>query len=581
MEQGFNSYSPGMNISDKSKVAALRRQEKQWKSLQGQDPTIETAARGVFPGQTQVNWGGIIGNALGIYNEGTTGEEADTKTSEAQRKSYNRLMEIMNKHDATPEQMSVAASAISPTLGKMTADANKGIAVDLDPETELAIAAAKEQDPTFNETQARATIKNEAVRGSDGKYLDNPTSKAIGSGQIMPTTSAGLNKNNGTNYDPRNNFDNVMQQAQLQKELRDRYPNDMARQVSAYNAGGKAVDASATGVPNNPETQAYVPSVLGGMGVPLEAGGMPLQQVRTTGSTTTTTRNGGSPIGSDYTDAEKMEMGYFGKELGMESQVKALTEEDKLGAYGSLVTSRSGVNLLYSMGKIDEKTKDEMLKGVELDDSTTERNYKLRLLDEAYQRNLAKGVPDAEARRLAAIETQQLSSIGTAANVTFTKEAQDKLDQAQTASARIEQFMTENPNGLTSTDQFASMLESVGGDWGNMLSKMMKTKSGQRLDMLVIADVLKQMKDLGGNDTEKELAYVAKAYGNALNTPETLKAFLNDMRRAAKVGARVASLKVADGQMGKVGDPDGYVAKARAELGYDVDKSKDSKVRTW
>src|SRR5204862_4074846 len=80
---------------------------------------------------------------------------------------------------------------------------------------------------------------------------------AIGLMQLMPGTAAGLGVRDA--FDPRQNVDAG---ARHLRDLLDRYANDVALALAAYNAGAQAVIEHG-GVPPYPETRAFVARVLG------------------------------------------------------------------------------------------------------------------------------------------------------------------------------------------------------------------------------------------------------------------------------------------------------------------------------
>lgn len=79
---------------------------------------------------------------------------------------------------------------------------------------------------------------------------------AIGMMQLMPGTAAGLGVTN-----PSDPLQNIVGGAKYLSQLYAQF-HDWPKAIAAYNAGPEAV-RKANGVPNFPETQGYVRSVLG------------------------------------------------------------------------------------------------------------------------------------------------------------------------------------------------------------------------------------------------------------------------------------------------------------------------------
>ena len=316
MEAGYNSYSPASSMQDKKLALALKRQSEAWRSLAGNRDTLVTPASGVYPGSVQVNYGGILGNALGTYQGLTKQQEAEDKITEEQKRAYNALMSIVREKDLPQEVAVEGAAAIHPALGKMTVEAAgtpKSMISKLDAMTSLGLDIAKEKDPTFNEKQGLATIANEAVVKPDGTYAASPKG-AVGPAQIMPDTAASLNKKYGTTLDINNPMDNVQLMAMLQKENRQMYPGDVARQVSAYNAGPAATNASPTGVAQNNETQDYTQKVLRDMGLVVPTNSASQRNTNTGEVSNTTYKN----RAAKYSDEQAINLAYWAKDLGLD-----------------------------------------------------------------------------------------------------------------------------------------------------------------------------------------------------------------------------------------------------------------------
>jgi soluble lytic murein transglycosylase-like protein len=75
--------------------------------------------------------------------------------------------------------------------------------------------------------------------------------------QLMPETQAQFSVNDP--FDPKQSLEGG---TKLLKQLLDRYSGDVQKALAAYNAGASRVDQSG-GVPEIPETQKYVLSILG------------------------------------------------------------------------------------------------------------------------------------------------------------------------------------------------------------------------------------------------------------------------------------------------------------------------------
>ena len=85
---------------------------------------------------------------------------------------------------------------------------------------------------------------------------------AIGFGQLMPGTARELG------VDPTDPAQNLEGSARYLRQMLDRHKGDMPLALASYNAGPGRVQRAGNTIPNNPETQAYVPGVLRDAGVP-------------------------------------------------------------------------------------------------------------------------------------------------------------------------------------------------------------------------------------------------------------------------------------------------------------------------
>jgi soluble lytic murein transglycosylase-like protein len=84
---------------------------------------------------------------------------------------------------------------------------------------------------------------------------------ARGLGQLMPDTAADLRVN------PYNPTENLEGSARYLREMLDRNEGNMPLALASYNAGLRRVRQAGNTIPNNPETQKYVPTVLRNAGV--------------------------------------------------------------------------------------------------------------------------------------------------------------------------------------------------------------------------------------------------------------------------------------------------------------------------
>jgi len=79
--------------------------------------------------------------------------------------------------------------------------------------------------------------------------------------QLMPAVAAQFNV-----ADPFDPQQSVEAGSKYLKQLMDKYPNDLPRALAAYNAGPAATD-QAKGIPDIPETKAYVEAILQKLGI--------------------------------------------------------------------------------------------------------------------------------------------------------------------------------------------------------------------------------------------------------------------------------------------------------------------------
>jgi soluble lytic murein transglycosylase-like protein len=98
----------------------------------------------------------------------------------------------------------------------------------------------------------------------ESRFDPNAVSRAgaLGLGQLMPGTARDLG------VDPTNPTQNLEGSARYLRQQLDRFGGDMTLALAAYNAGPRRVIEAGNAIPDNAETQAYVPSVMRRAGVP-------------------------------------------------------------------------------------------------------------------------------------------------------------------------------------------------------------------------------------------------------------------------------------------------------------------------
>jgi soluble lytic murein transglycosylase-like protein len=128
------------------------------------------------------------------------------------------------------------------------------------------VADAKPASPTLD---PKSAVRGAAVRNGLPKTFVESVAKAesafdpkavspkgaIGIMQLMPETARALSA------DPKDPEQNIDAGTRLLRELLLKYDGDVAKALSAYNAGEKAVDRY-QGIPPYPETQRYVNRVV-------------------------------------------------------------------------------------------------------------------------------------------------------------------------------------------------------------------------------------------------------------------------------------------------------------------------------
>jgi soluble lytic murein transglycosylase-like protein len=136
----------------------------------------------------------------------------------------------------------------------------EGAAFDCDP------LPAEQLDPLIEEAAQKTGVEAQLVRAvidkeSAGRPCALSAKGAEGLMQLMPATAEEFNVDDP--FDPKQN---VNAGAKLLKSLLERYKNDPALALGAYNAGPDRVD-QAGGVPRIPETADYVTAILEKLGL--------------------------------------------------------------------------------------------------------------------------------------------------------------------------------------------------------------------------------------------------------------------------------------------------------------------------
>jgi hypothetical protein len=144
----------------------------------------------------------------------------------------------------------------------------EGGAFDCDP------LPAEQLDPLIEAAAQKTGVEAQLVRAviekeSAGRPCALSAKGAEGLMQLMPATAEEFNVDDP--FDPKQNVDAG---ARLLKSLLERYKNDPALALGAYNAGPERVD-QAGGVPRIPETTDYVTAILEKLGLKSATGSGP------------------------------------------------------------------------------------------------------------------------------------------------------------------------------------------------------------------------------------------------------------------------------------------------------------------
>lgn len=164
------------------------------------------------------------------------------------------------KASIAKQQQAVRQQAQTAGLQMMPWQPAPVIEADCDPIPDAAVTPLIEHAATSYKLEAkliRAVIEKE----SGFRPCAVSPKGAQGLMQIMPATAGQLGVHDA--FDPKQNIDAG---AQFLRQLMDRFGGDLAKALGAYNAGPAVVD-SAGSVPDIPETQEYVDTILKKIGV--------------------------------------------------------------------------------------------------------------------------------------------------------------------------------------------------------------------------------------------------------------------------------------------------------------------------
>jgi soluble lytic murein transglycosylase-like protein len=151
------------------------------------------------------------------------------------------------------KQAAAAGSAMVPWSAPQASAASASFDCDPMPQPEL----GKMIDEVSEKQGIDASLVREVARQESGFRPCAVSSKgAEGLMQLMPATQVQMQVSDP--FDPKQSLEAG---SKLLKQLLERYDGDLPSALSAYNAGAGRVD-KAGGVPNIPETQNYVLSIL-------------------------------------------------------------------------------------------------------------------------------------------------------------------------------------------------------------------------------------------------------------------------------------------------------------------------------
>ena len=529
------------SIAAQAVIDALRKKSKAWEKLQGQDSTVTTGASGAFPGMTQVNWGGILGNGLGLYNQLSNEEDAISKEKAKNTSDWEALNALMGSHEATtglpagkPDQWTDQLGTSSPVAG------------DLTPEENTYLDAALQKYPNITREEAM----NVLVKGEKSGATATSPKGAYGRWQVMPESSALFNKKYGTAYDPKNPRDNFMQGVQILDEAKSMSNGNPATMYSIYNAGAPNTLSSPTGVAQNPETEAYVQRTTGAGPSPTPPG--VANALTSMGIDVPVKGAMGDVVDprsfnqkKEWTPQELLSASYLTKTLGVDDQVMPMItpEKDKLGSYGALVSSRSGIRLLQAKGLIDQQTADTMVQGLAEDDKANAANRSFnpsgQAFATAYQTAIANGADELTAQQAGNAAAAKVQLIKSTASTLGGKSASEsiKADDIANNLEKTHAKMTELGKYIDSGDftglgnKFADVIRDMGIPGAAPLVSWFGTPGAAALNSAQLDAILTQMKSLGGNDTEKELATITKTYLQSGMKKETAQAFYKELMK--------------------------------------------------
>jgi len=109
-------------LAKKRIAEVLRKQAEGYGSASPQANSYTTAASGAYPGQTDVNWGGIISNGLNNFMAGKTSQKAAAAEGEAAATRRAALEQLMGKENLTARDAIMAKETYDADLSSLVVD---------------------------------------------------------------------------------------------------------------------------------------------------------------------------------------------------------------------------------------------------------------------------------------------------------------------------------------------------------------------------------------------------------------------------------------------------------------------------